>query len=116
MAWVFQAPEANLYDRSTHQQVGTHSAGPTWTWTDGSAITGKVIQTQPSSKADAIPSLLLETHPTGSTTGALSNITLVRRSDTQAGAAPKDGCDAQHAGITLRVPYAAIYTFYTAQH
>src|SRR5262245_2394875 len=28
-AWVFQAPEANLYDRHG-RLVGTHFAGPTW--------------------------------------------------------------------------------------
>ena len=111
-AWVFQAPEATLFDPSTHQPVGTHTAGPTWTWSDGSAIEGRILQKQPSPDAQAIPWLLLETHASGTTTGALSDVVYVRRSDTQAGAAPAEGCDAAHAGITLRVPYAARYTFY----
>jgi hypothetical protein len=111
--WTFDAPEAVLFDPATHQEVGTHSAGPTWTWNDGSAITGKVLQKQPASDAAAIPSLLLETKPSGDKTGALTGIAFVRRSDTQAGAAPKTGCDAQHVDNVLRVPYEATYTFYS---
>jgi hypothetical protein len=111
--WIFEAPEAKLLDRSTHEQVGTHSAGPTWTWNDGSAITGKVIQKKTSSDPAAIPWLLLETQPTGEIKGILSSITLVRRSETQAGAAPSYGCDAERANTLIRVPYAAVYTFYS---
>lgn len=111
LQWVFQAPEAALID-SSGQQVGTHAAGPTWTWNDGSSIEGKVLQKQPSPNAQAIPWLLLETHPTGTSAGILSGVVYVRRSDTQAGSAPAEGCDPQHAGILLRVPYEAIYTFY----
>ena len=110
--WVFQAPEAALLDPSTGAQLGTHSAGPTWTWNDGSATQGKVLQKLPSPSAANIPWLLLETHPTGTTTGVLSDVVFVRRSDTQAGSAPQTGCDAQHQGVTLRVPYKATYTFY----
>lgn len=111
--WVFQGPEATLFDPSTHQQVGTHSAGPAWTWTDGSTIEGKVVKQQPSPDVkDAIPWLLVETHNTGTGTGMLSGVTYVRRSNTQAGAAPATGCDAQNVGITIRVPYVATYTFY----
>jgi hypothetical protein len=111
--WVFEAPEAKLLDRSTHEQLGTHGAGPTWTWNDGSSITGKVIQTKPSSDPTAIPWLLLETKPTGEIKGTLNGITMVRRSDTQAGAAPSYGCDAERANTLIRVPYAAVYTFYS---
>jgi len=110
--WVYDSPDAKLLDRSTHEQVGLHSAGPTWTWNDGSAITGKVIQSKPSSDPAAIPWLLLETRPTGERQGVLSKVTMVRRSDTQAGAAPKYGCDADRAYNLIRVPYAAVYTFY----
>jgi hypothetical protein len=110
--WVFEAPEAKLLDRTTHEQVGTHGAGPTWTWNDGSSITGKVIQQNPSSVPGAIPWLLLETKAAGEIKGALSNITMVRRSDTQAGVAPSYGCDAERAYNLIRVPYAAVYTFY----
>jgi len=110
--WIFQEPEATLYDQ-TGAEIGKHSAGPTWTWKDGSAIVGKVLQKSPApDSANNIPWLLLETHSTA-TAGVLSNITLVRRSNTQAGQAPATGCDAQHVNSLARVPYQATYTFYT---
>ena len=112
--WIFQEPEATLFDTTTHQPVGTHTAGPTWTWHDQSAIVGKPLQKQPSPDPASIPWLLLEAHSTGEP-GALSNIKFVRRSNTQAGAAPATGCDAQHQDNLIRVPYEATYTFYTAQ-
>ena len=112
--WVFETPEATLLDPTTHQVVGKHSAGPVWSWNDGSAIAGQVLQTQPSTDPANIPWLLLEAHSTGGP-GALAGIAYVRRSDTQAGAAPAYGCDAARAGNTLRVPYKATYTFYTAK-
>jgi len=112
--WTLQAPEAALFDPATKQQVGTHSVGPTWTWNDGSAITGKVLQKQSSPDTTAIPWLLLEAHASGDKTGALTGIAFVRRSDTQAGVAPATGCDAAHRDNLLRVPYQATYTFYSA--
>jgi hypothetical protein len=111
--WVFQAPEATLFDPLTHQRTGTHFAGPTWAWKDRSAITGKAIEKSPSPNPHSIPWLLLAATPSGATNGALSRITLVRRSNTQGGNAPSTGCDAQHDGKTFRAPYTATYTFYT---
>jgi Protein of unknown function (DUF3455) len=111
--WAFEAPDATLLDPSTHQPVGTHSAGPTWTWNDGSSITGTVLQTQPSSDPANIPWLLITTQSIGAAAGELADVTLVRRSDTQAGIAPKTGCDMGHLHSIVRVPYQATYTFYT---
>ena len=110
--WVFQSPEATLFDPSTHQRTGTHSAGPTWAWKDGSAITGKVLEKSSSPDPLSIPWLLLAATPSGATKGALSKISLVRRSHTHGGNAPTTGCDAQHDGKTFRAPYTATYTFY----
>ena len=110
--WTLEMPEATLFDPATHQAVGTHSTGPAWTWNDGSAITGKVLQTRPSDNPANIPWLLVETHSTGTATGMLADITLVRRSDTQAGV-PPTACDAVHQNNIVRVPYQATYTFYT---
>jgi len=109
--WIFQEPEATLFDQ-TGAETGKHSAGPTWTWKDGSALVGKVLQKSPAPDPANIPWLLLEAHPTGAT-GALSRITLIRRSNTQAGQAPATGCDAHHQNSLARVPYQATYTFYT---
>jgi hypothetical protein len=111
-AWTFVEPAATLFDPTTKQKVGTHSAGPTWTWNDLSSITGKVLQKQPAPDSANISWLLLETHSTGAATGALANVTMVRRSNTQAGQAPSDGCDAQNVDVIIRVPYTATYTFY----
>ena len=72
-----------------------------------------MVQTHPSDVAESIPWLLLQTHSTGAPSGELMGVTLVRRSDTQAGAAPATGCDAAHQDNMLRVPYQATYTFYT---
>jgi hypothetical protein len=114
LQWTLEGPEATLFDPTTKQAVGTHSTGPTWTWNDGSAITGKVLQKQPSPDAASIPWLLLETQASGTATGALTGITFVRRSDTQAGAAPAKGCNAANQDNLVRVPYQATYTFYSA--
>jgi hypothetical protein len=110
--WAFVAPEAKLFDASTHEPVGTHGAGPVWTWKDGSSVTGKVLQKTLSPDAASIPWLLLAATP-GGASGALSKIALVRRSETKGGNAPATGCDAQHVGEPLRVPYTATYSFYS---
>ncbi len=110
--WIFEAPEATLFDHTTHQAVGTHGAGPSWIWKDGSSIVGNVLEKTPSPDPASIPWLLLEAHTTGSTTGALTPITRVRRSDTHGGNAPATGCDAAHVNTVARVPYTAAYLFY----
>jgi len=113
-AWVFVAPEATLYLGA--EAVGTHAAGPTWRWKDGSAITGKLLITQPSPDRGSIPWLLLAASPAidSAPTGMLARVTYVRRSDTHGGMMPPAGCDARHLGAVARVPYAAVYTFYKA--
>ena len=109
--WVFQAPQATLY--VGNKTVGSHGAGPRWTWTDGSAITGKVL-TQlpaPNPKRD-IPSLTLQATDVEGTRGTLTGIKTVSRSDTHGGVAPASGCDATHDGAVAKVPYTATYSFY----
>jgi len=110
--WALEMPVAKLFDPTTHQEVGTHSVGPTWTWSDGSSIMGKVLQKRAATDPMNVPWLLLETHTTGAPTGMLADVTLVRRSDTQAGVPPM-ACDAEHQNNEVRVPYQATYTFYT---
>jgi hypothetical protein len=113
LAWVFVAPEATLYAGA--EAVGTHTAGPTWHWKDGSAVTGRLLISQPSPDHTSIPWLLLAASPAidSTPTGALAHVTYVRRSDTHGGMPPA-GCDAKHLGAIARVPYAAVYTFYKA--
>ena len=114
MAWTLQSPEATLIRTSDNMQVGTHDAGPRWTWSDGSSIRGNVVASKPSPQPENIPSLLVETFPAGVTSGFLSNVIWVRRSDASGGAAPTSACDANHAHNLVRVPYQATYTFYSA--
>ncbi len=111
--WVLTAPEATLTDDSG-KQLGTHSAGPTWTAADGSVITGKVLQKKVAMGGLNIPWLLLAATPKQPASGVFANVAYVRRSATKGGNAPADGCDAQHPGAVARVPYSATYTFYKA--
>lgn len=112
-AWIFVAPEATLYVGA--QAVGSHSAGPTWRWKDGSAVTGRVLVNQRAPDGASIPWLLLAASPAidGTPTGMLAHVTFVRRSETSGGM-PPSGCDERHLGAVARVPYSAIYTFYKA--
>ena len=111
--WVFQAPEATLFD-GTSVKVGTHGAGPVWKYQDGSLVKGEVVTKSPAPEAGAIPWLLLKTVRTEGS-GMLASIEFIRRSDTQGGIAPATGCDAKHLGAISRVPYTAMYTFYSSK-
>jgi len=108
-SWTLKAPEAQLFDRDG-EVVGRHSAGPSWVWNDGSAVTGKVIARADSPDKDAIHWVLLEAvgH---SGNGLLSKVTHIQRLNTKGGKAPISGCYAAHAGAEIRVPYSATYLF-----
>jgi Protein of unknown function (DUF3455) len=108
--WTFKAPEAELLNRRG-EVAGQHFAGPTWQGFDGSAVVGEVLERADSPDSGSIPWLLLEAKEhVGS--GAFSTITFVQRLDTSGGAAPAEGCDADHAGDEVRQPYEATYAFY----
>jgi hypothetical protein len=107
--WTFKAPEAELFNRRG-EVAGHHFAGPTWQGLDGSAVVGEVLERADSPDTGSIPWLLLEaTEHAG--TGAFSTITFIQRLDTVGGAAPAEGCDADHAGDEVRQPYEATYAF-----
>jgi hypothetical protein len=111
--WTFVAPVARLFDESNNE-VATHGDGPTWTFQDDTSIHGTVLQKSPSPEPNAIPWLLLKaTTPTGS--GIAAKVDFIRRSDTHGGSAPTTGCDAQHLDTDTRVPYTAVYTFYSTK-
>ena len=108
--WTFKAPEANLFNKNG-DIAGTHFAGPTWQGYDGSAVVGAALERADSPDTGSIPWLLLEaTEHTGA--GAFSTITHVQRLDTVGGAAPAEGCDADHTGAEVRQPYEATYAFF----
>jgi hypothetical protein len=57
--WVFQAPEATLFD-SSGKEIGTHSAGPVWAFRDGRQVKGQVVAKGDAPAAGDIPWLLLK--------------------------------------------------------
>lgn len=107
--WAFVAPAADLFD-STGQKIGRHYGGPHWESADGSKIVGKVKESAPAARAEAIPWLLLITKSVGSE-GSFSEVTSIQRVNTVGGVAPKTGCSQATVGTTARVPYTADYYF-----
>jgi hypothetical protein len=108
--WTFKAPEAELLN-GRGDVVGSHFGGPTWQGLDGSAVIGEVLERADSPESGAIPWLLLgATEHVGN--GIFSTITHIQRLDTTGGVAPAEGCDVDHAGEEVRVPYEATYAFY----
>jgi Protein of unknown function (DUF3455) len=112
-AWTFVAPEADLMN-DANERVGFHYAGPTWEIKDGSWVAGKVME-RADSPDGSIPWLLLQgVSPQGN--GALGKISFVQRLDTVGGMAPSaDTCTTEHDQQVARIPYSALYVFYSAQ-
>jgi hypothetical protein len=96
------------------QLIGTggkvhHFAGPSWqSLRDNSLVTAtKIAQ---STKADAIPELLLQV-ATHSGTGIMTKADYINRLYTSGGVAPTGSCT---AGQVVKVPYKAVYVFWDA--
>ncbi|HUJ62581.1 MAG TPA: DUF3455 domain-containing protein [Kofleriaceae bacterium] len=108
-AWVFIAPDADLFDHD--RRAAHHFAGPTWLYRDSSSVLGAKTA---SATVDptAIPWLLLTVSSHGGDTGRLSDITSIQRLATTGGNAPATGCDADHVGTEADVLYTARYFFY----
>jgi hypothetical protein len=110
--WTLSGPNANLFDEAG-QKVGSHFAGPTWQWSDGSQVTGRAIASA-TPNPDSIPWLLLtSTGHTGD--GVMKNVSSIQRLQTKGGKAPADGCGASHKGEQARISYTAEYYFYVPQ-
>jgi hypothetical protein len=113
-AWTLKAPDARLYD-AAGKLIGTHFAGPTWRLTDGSQVQGELIASRPSPEANSVPWLLLRAKA-GTGAGSFANVAFIRRTETHGGVAPATGCRAPaDLDKSLRVPYSALYTFYSAK-
>ena len=110
--WSFKAPEANLFDKQG-RQVGTHFAGPTWKFDDGSEVVGEVIAKADATEPRAIQWLLLRAK-SHQGSGALSAVAYIRRTETQGGLAPSTGCDASHRAQQARMRYSVVYQFFSA--
>jgi Protein of unknown function (DUF3455) len=108
-AWVFTAPEADLFDRHG-TKVGKHYAGPTWESNDGSKVVGaKLAAATPD--PTSIPWLLLK-GASHAGHGRMDEVTFLQRLSTSGGNAPATGCDATNVGSVARVPYTASYCFF----
>jgi len=110
--WILRGPDAKLSD-DAGQEAGTHFAGPTWRWSDGSQVTGKPVANA-TPAPDSIPWLLLTvTDHVGS--GAMTNISSIQRLHTKGGKAPAS-CQASQKDEQKRIHYTADYYFYSAPH
>lgn len=109
-AWVFVAPEADLFD-GAGRRIGRHGAGPTWQHADGSGFVGTVRERAPAPQADAIPWLLLSARSQGPD-GAFARVSSVQRIHTVGGLAPADGCSAATLGARVGIAYRADYALY----
>lgn len=111
-AWVFQAPEATLYN-ARGREVGTHYAGPTWQYKDGSKVmASRLAGVTPD--PTSIPWLLLQA-TTHEGLGRLAGVTYIQRLETTGGVAPAAAsCNAEHMGEVARVDYTAVYHFFEA--
>jgi len=107
--WTLLRPEAKLLDKSG-KQIGSHFAGPTWEWSDGSRVIGRAVANA-TPDPDSIPWLLL-TAVAHEGNGLLKNVSSIQRLSTKGGKAPGTGCDSSHRGQEFRSHYTAVYYFY----
>lgn len=107
--WTLVGPDAKLLDESG-KQIGSHFAGPTWQWSDGSRVVGRPVANA-TPDPDSIPWLLL-TAVDHQGEGVLKNVSSIQRLSTKGGKAPAGGCDAAHKGQEYRSHYTAVYYFY----
>jgi peroxiredoxin Q/BCP len=109
-SWALKAPDAALTD-TAGAPAGHHTAGPTWTSTDGSSVAARKVAEADAPVAGAVPWLLLQaTATTGK--GVFTGTTFIQRVNTTKGKAPAFGCDAGHVGTETRADYTADYYFY----
>jgi hypothetical protein len=109
--WRLKEPQATLLD-DAGAEVGRHFAGPTWQARDGSTVVGEVMVSNPPPQPNSIPWLLLRAK-SHSGSGAFASVDYIARIHTEGGLAPASGCDAAHTGAESRVPYNALYVFFS---
>jgi hypothetical protein len=107
-AWVFVAPDAQLYNDHSAHSVGHHYAGPTWEYQDGSTVVAAKVAAASVDPA-SIPWLLLTAKSHNAIDGRMTDVSSIQRLETHGGNAPAGGCA---DGATLDVPYTATYFFY----
>jgi uncharacterized protein DUF3455 len=116
-SWGTSVPRADLVGNNDTNVIVKHSAGPTWTATDGSTATKDpaVANKSAPGAAGAIPWLLLTTNAAAGPNGdRLANTTFIQRVNTVGGVAPTDVCDASTTPKVREMPYTADYYFWKA--
>lgn len=111
--WVFQAPAAELADRS-RKEVAHHYAGPTWEADDGSKVVGELVAHVRGPDPHAVQWLLLKA-VSNAGKGMFAKTQFIQRLHTIGGETPSAECDSSRAGQRTRVPYSADYYFYSGR-
>lgn len=113
--WSAAVPDAMLYGGSdaTAPQVGTHSAGPTWTWEDGSSVVGDASKKVTITVDPTAVVWLLMPAKSNAGMGVLTSVSFIQRVSTSGGLAPAaSSCSASSVGMVSKSPYHASYYFY----
>jgi Protein of unknown function (DUF3455) len=105
LAWAFREPIATLMEDG--KTVGRHYAGPSWEYTDGSAVVGKMAGSAPGATPNDIAWLKLDVASRRGS-GVLTPVTTVQRINTAGG--KLDGA-CNKAGSWRSMPYSADYVF-----
>ena len=109
-AWVFKAPEANLFDKQG-RQIGTHFAGPSWKFADGSVRRSRRPRRRAGERRHSVVAAQGQ-EPRRVRRAGEHGLHPSHRH--QGRAAPTAGCDAAHKGEQARVRYYALYQFFGA--
>ena len=106
--WVLLATDASLLHWSG-LRVGRVYAGPTWSYRDGSRLTGQLRASSPAGGGH-LPVQLWETRSTGKP-GEFGGVKYVQRLNAKGGA-PEKGCDAAAVGRGQSLPFEADFAFH----
>jgi hypothetical protein len=111
-AWTLERPQADLFD-ARGNVIGRHYQGPTWEASDGSKVTGQLLQQANAPRPGAIPWLLLKAKSNAGA-GIFGKVTYIQRLNTVSGVAPapSEGCDQGHTNAEVAIEYQADYYFY----
>jgi Protein of unknown function (DUF3455) len=110
--WVYQAPDAILFDEH-YSPVASLTKGPTWSWSDGSTLTAKVLAEVDSPLPDASPWLFLK-EISSEGRGLLDDVRIIQQLNTAGGRAATTGCGPATVNTLGRVAYSADYYFYVS--
>jgi hypothetical protein len=111
--WTLSGPDAKLFDAGG-KQIGSHFAGPTWEWSDGSRVKGRPVANA-TPDPNSVPWLLLAAADHQGD-GVMQQVSSIQRLSTKGGKAPAAGCDESHKGEKTRAHYTAVYYFYAPDH